>query len=322
MLVSLIIAPLGAGHFSKRVTAPAVEGGRRLGEHVLVPIADDAIEPRATLAGLLARSDKGVVFAVALVPEPADEESRAAARGRLERVRAIVGRLGVESETNVRVTESVAAGALRSAVESDASCVMVSWGGLARARSALFGGASEGLLAESRVPTLVVSGGTVTPTGVVLALSREDVQAQGHSETLIAVRAARLIAAGLGTEARILAPDAEVARPLLVGMERAPVHGFTGSRASALETETGPSDVVVIPGRMSRQVLDGRRRRPDRADQTRRPSCSPWRPSRRGGGSPPQASWPAGPETGGQRSSGGRSTFGTAMRPAAGSAAS
>ena len=257
VLVSLVIAPLGAGHFSKRVTSPVVEGGRRLGEHVLVPIADDAIEPRGTLAGLLARSDKGVVFAVALVPEPGDEESRAAARGRLERIRSIIGRLGVESETNVRVTESVAAGALRSAVESDASCIMVSWAGLARARSALFGGASEGLLAESRVPTLVVSGGTEPPTGVVLALSPEDVRAQGHPETLLAVRAARLIAAGLGTEPRILAPDPAVARPLLVGMERAPVHGFTGTRASALDAGTGPSDVVVIPGRMSRQVLDG-----------------------------------------------------------------
>jgi hypothetical protein len=40
-------------------------------------------------------------------------------------------------------------------------------------------------------------------------------------------------------------------------MERAPVHGFTGSRASALDAGTGPGDVVVIPGRMSRQVLDG-----------------------------------------------------------------
>jgi hypothetical protein len=40
-------------------------------------------------------------------------------------------------------------------------------------------------------------------------------------------------------------------------MERAPVQGYTGSRASALAEGTGPSDVVVIPGRMSRQVLDG-----------------------------------------------------------------
>ena len=37
VLVSLIIAPLGAARFSKRVTAPVVEGRRRLGEHVLVP---------------------------------------------------------------------------------------------------------------------------------------------------------------------------------------------------------------------------------------------------------------------------------------------
>ena len=143
-------------------------------------------------------------------------------------------------------------------MESDASCVMVSWGGLARARSALFGGASEGLLAESRVPTLVVSGRARRPPPASSSRSRaRTCRAQGHPETLIAVRAARLIAAGLGTEPRVLAPDPELTRPLLVGMERAPVHGFTGTRASALATETGASDVVVIPRRMSREVLDG-----------------------------------------------------------------
>ena len=70
------------------------------------------------------------------------------------------------------------------------------------------------------------------------------------------MRTARLIAAGLGVEPRILAPDPEVARPLMVGIERAPVDGFAGTREQALAA-AGPADVVVIPGRMSRAMLDG-----------------------------------------------------------------
>ncbi len=257
VLVSLIIAPLGAARFARDVRPPATEGGRRLGETVLVPLANDAMEPRATLAALIARSDKGVVVPVALVPEPGEPAARALGQERLERVTAIVERLGVETESRIRVCESVAAGALRSAMEHEATCVLVSWTGLARARSAFFGGASEGLLAETKVPTLVVSTGAGPPARVVLALSREDVLPVGHPETLLAVRAARLIAAGLGVEPRILAPDPEVARPLMVGMERAPVDGFAGTRDEALATASGPGDVVVIPGRMSRSMLDG-----------------------------------------------------------------
>ncbi len=256
VLVSLVMAPLGAAHFTKQVRPPTVDGGRRLGETILVPIASDAIEPRGTLAALIARSDKGVVVPVALVPEPGEPAARALGQERLEQIDAIVGRLGVETESRIRVCESVAAGALRSAMEHDATCVMVTWAGLAQARSALFGGASEGLLAETRAPTLVVSGGAEPPARVVLALSREDVLPIGHTETLLAVRTARLIAAGLGVEPRILSPDPDVARPLLVGMERAPVDGFHGTRDEAL-AEAGPADVVVIPGRMSRSMLEG-----------------------------------------------------------------
>jgi hypothetical protein len=257
VLVSLIIAPLGAARFSRQVPAPAVLGGRRLGESVLVPLADDNLGPRGTLSALVARADKGVVVPVALVSETGDAAAHATARERLHRMESIVGRLGVETVGRTRVTDSIPNGVLRAAVEDDASCVMVSWEGLAAARSDLFGGASEGLLAESAVPTLVVAGGTGEPTGVVLALSRADVRAHGHSETLFAVRAARLIAAGLGAEPRVLAPDPDFARPLLVDIERAPVHGYTGTRIEALATGAGPGDVVVMARRMSREVLDG-----------------------------------------------------------------
>ena len=55
----------------------------------------------------------------------------------------------------------------------------------------------------------------------------------------------------------MLAPDPEFARPLLVDIERAPVHGYAGTRAEALATGVGPGDVVVMARRMSREVLDG-----------------------------------------------------------------
>ena len=72
-------------------------GGRRLGESVLVPVADDNLGPRGTLSALVARADKGVVVPVALVPETGGAAAHATARERLDRIESIVGRLGVET---------------------------------------------------------------------------------------------------------------------------------------------------------------------------------------------------------------------------------
>ncbi|MGD9571467.1 MAG: cation:proton antiporter [Thermoleophilia bacterium] len=258
VLVSLVIAPLGAAYYTPRVRVPSgEEGSRRLGEAVLVPLADEHVEDRARLGALLARSDKGVVLAVALAPEPAGPETRAEARARLGRAEEVIGGLGVEYESGVRVADSVAGGALRAAVEHDASCMVVSWAGVVAARQAVFGGSLTGLRVAAHVPALVVAAGGAPPERVVLALAHDDLAPRGHPETLLAVRTARLLAHGLGTEPRILAPDPDVARPLLVGLENAPVHGFPGTRAEALAVDLGPGDLVVLPGRMTPGVLDG-----------------------------------------------------------------
>jgi len=163
----------------------------------------------------------------------------------------------VESEGSVRVSDSVPAGALNAAAEMEASCIVASWGGATRARAALFGDAGAALRARSRVPILVVSPGDADPTGVVLALGADDLRAERYAEVALAARAAQILAAALDTSPRVLAPEQPAERPVLVGLERAPMSGFTGSRMTALAEEAATTDIVVIPGGLVRSALGG-----------------------------------------------------------------
>jgi len=258
VLVSLVIASVGTAHFASRITPAAPEGDGRLGETVLVPIADDGgMEARARIAALLARADTGVVIPVAMAAENAGLEAMEGARQCLVRAKAVIAASGVESAGGVRMTESAAAGTLRAAAEHDASCVVASWAGAARFRSMMIRGDHAGLMAESQVPILVVSPGSAEPKSAVLALSREDLLPERRRETALAVRAARLLSAGLDSEMRVIAPDPDAARPLLVDAERVPTSGYSGSLATAIRESAGSSDVVVFPALVTRNALGG-----------------------------------------------------------------
>lgn len=257
VLTSLVIASVGTAFAAERLPAAVPAGGHRLGEAVLLPIADDTSERRAGIAALLARQQAGVVIPVAIIAGAADPERRARARARLEGARAAIAAAGAESEGNVRVADSVPAGALNAAAEAEASCIVASWGGATRARSAIFGDAGDALRARSGVPILVVAPGAAEPAGVVLALSAEDLRPERYAEVTLAARAAQVLAAALDTAPRVLAPEQPAERPVLVGLERAPVSGFTGSRMAAVTEEAGPADIVVIPGGLVRSSLGG-----------------------------------------------------------------
>lgn len=257
VLASLVIASVGTAFAAERVPAALPAGGHRLGEAVLLPVADDVADRRPVIAALMARHQKGVVIPVSILAGTADPERRAAARARLDRVRAVIAEMGVETEGGVRVADSVPAGALNAAAEAEATCILVSWAGATRARSALFGDAGAALRSRSTVPVLVVASGAAVPTGVVLALSADDLRPERYGEVALAGRTAQVLAAALGTEARILAPEQPAERPVLVGLERAPVEGYAGGRMTAVAGQAGPADIVVIPGGMSRSALGG-----------------------------------------------------------------
>lgn len=257
VLASLVIASVGTAFAAERVPAALPQGGHRLGEAVVVPIADDVADRRPALAALMARHQKGVVIPVSILAGAADPDRRARARERLDRVRAVVAELGVETEGSVRVADSVPAGALNAAAEAEASCILVSWAGATRARAALFGDGGDALRARSTVPVLVVASGAADPRGVVLALGPEDMRPERYAEVDLAARTAMLLASALDTQARVLAPEQPAERPVLVGMERAPVEGYSGGRMAAVAAQAGAADVVVIPGGMARTSLGG-----------------------------------------------------------------
>lgn len=258
VLFSLIVASVGAARFAPLVP-PGEAQDRRLGEAVLVPVVDSPAMPlRLRLAALLARADGGVVLALALAREDGADGGVPAARARLSEARRAVSALGVEAETAVRVVDVPGAGALRAAADHDASVLVASWEGARTAhRRLLRPDGAAAVLADSRVPVLVVSPGAADPTGVVLLLAPEDLRPGRGAEVGLGARTARLLAASLETDCRVLAPDPEVARPVLVGLERAPVNGYTGDPVAAVAAACRPGDVVVVPSHIGPATLAG-----------------------------------------------------------------
>lgn len=258
VLFSLIIASVGAARYAPRVP-PGQAPDRRLGDAVLVPVVDSpGMALRLRLGALLARADGGVVLALALAREDGADGGVAAARARLGEARSTVSALGVEAETAVRVVDAPGAGALRAAADHDASVLLASWEGARTAhRRLLRPDGAAAVLADSRVPVLIVSPGGAEPTGVVLLLTAEDLRPGRAAEVGLAARTARLLAGSMDTSCRVLAADPEVARPVLVGLERAPVDGYAGDPAAAVARACGPGDVVVIPSHIGPATFGG-----------------------------------------------------------------
>ncbi len=258
VLVTLVIAPLGTSRFAPDVR---VEAGvsSRLGEAVLVPVTDETTAARARLGARLAIADGGIVLLVA-VAETGDAASVEAAKGRLAAAAREVAGLGAEAETLLRVDDSTPAAVLRVAAERGATSIVPGFEGAVRARDALFGSNDEDLLVSSLVPVLAVAPGLEEPKRVVLALEAGDLRAGRRRELAVAVTAARKLAHTLGTSPLVVAPEPELARPVLLELERAPVEGYTGTRASAVEAVATGEDIVVVPSRVSRLAFGARDR--------------------------------------------------------------
>ncbi len=73
----------------------------------------------------------------------------------------------------------------------------------------------------------------------------------------VAVTAARALAQALGATPTVIAPEPERARPILSGLEQAPVDGYRGTRADALADRVTGSDIVVVPARVAHGPLGG-----------------------------------------------------------------
>jgi Kef-type K+ transport system membrane component KefB len=250
VLVTLVIAPLGAARFAPDVR---VEGGerRRLGEVVLVPVTDETTAARARLGARLASADAGIVVLLAVTDEGAPSTT-ADARARLAAAAQEVTRLGAEPELLHRVDDSLTEAVLRTAVERDASAIVGGIGATVRGLERLLGPSRDDLVALSRAPVLAVAPGAEEPSRVVLALEDDDLRPGRGNELPIAVETARKLTRALDSSLVVLAPELGASRPIVVELERAPVEAYTGARTAAVSATARAGDVVVVPARVAR----------------------------------------------------------------------
>ena len=183
----------------------------------------------------------------------ADELEIDAARARLRETSDAVHALAGETESVLRIDDDIADAVVRAGTEHGATLVIAGLAGARVARDRMQ--RNLGLLRHARIPVLVVHEGGDEPRRVLLALSDDDLAPSGRAQATLAADVARRLAAAYAVELVVIAPDPEIARPLLISIDQTPVSGYTGTRLEALGPELVAGDVVVLPGRIEPGAL-------------------------------------------------------------------
>jgi hypothetical protein len=157
---------------------------------------------------------------------------------------------GQDVETMLRVDRSVATGLSRSAVETDASLLLLAWPGREGAHGALFGASYSEVIAASAVPVAIAALHEPPPGGArrTFLLVREDDLVPGQEPAL---RLAAEFAVALVGRDRILhvgplPPDALRGEDVALPEHVAHVPGSDDPHTWAVE-QTEPGDLLIVP---------------------------------------------------------------------------
>ncbi len=246
---SLIVTSVGTNRFAPKIPPPVGER-RRAGETILVPVLGelDGLVDVLRLGRTLADPAGG--FVQPLVPVTSsggvDVDDGRAKRSEVDRV---LGELGGDAETLLRVNRSVSAGLNQAAIEIDASLLLLGWPGPDDLRSWMVGATYTEIVAATSVPVAIAA---LQPTA-----------SQGR--VLLYSSVAELAPGNLPTMALALELAATLSRhrdqPLIVGPVAPPAleaAGLTISstaehREGAMDLEewaatvTQPGDLVIVP---------------------------------------------------------------------------
>jgi nucleotide-binding universal stress UspA family protein len=196
ILLSAILASLGAGIAAPRIPSPPAKVGK-LGTTVLVPLGDiERGAQSARIASLLAASDSGTVVPLRVL----DLEATAADVRRLHgelttRIESLAMANGAEAHSVVRLDLTPSAGMLHAAIEHQATCILMDWRGSTNRRGAILGDKLDAVVATAPVPVIVCRPGSDEPPGrLVLAVDRSDGSPNGLPGLVLASAVASRIA--------------------------------------------------------------------------------------------------------------------------------
>jgi Kef-type K+ transport system membrane component KefB/nucleotide-binding universal stress UspA family protein len=249
ILVTVIVSSWVAARSAPRVPPP-VAPPVRLGRTVLVPISNpDTARDVVRLATWVSRADGGQVAAFHVVTAPQTDRVKAV-RPVLSAVESKGGQLGTEVETFVRVDRSIASGVLNTAVERDATLVMLGWRGVGTIRGRLFGSLIEDII--DRTPCAVAACwlSSNAPRRVVFVPSV--VGDTLPADVITAGELVRRLARGSGLPVVVLASAGSPGVLVDSTWSWVDVAGDGDALVAALKS----GDLVVVPGTPGRSSLE------------------------------------------------------------------
>lgn len=263
ILLTSISSPLMVQHFGPRLRnhrdTPEPEP---LFSRILVPIVNPNTQQHLIgLGAILARSQQGKLLALHVAIESHGRvEQLNQQRELLERVAETLSDPEVELELIRRVDESAAHGIIHSAIEHNATLILMGWRGHSTIRESAMGTVLDEVIWESDLPVLV--GRITTPLNsirrVVMALPSESLSPGAVRRTLDVVLA---IANALNVPLLVLTDPCykKKVEELIEDVEGASegsLQAVKGNLVSNILNNTTPQDLIVLPSIGSRKRFE------------------------------------------------------------------
>jgi Kef-type K+ transport system membrane component KefB len=229
--VSLFITSWGTPKFAERIEKPEEEE-RRLGEVVLVPThgPSSGLSGRLGLAGQIAEASGGLVVPV-VVAIPHQDQDLSDARARRQEIDETLHALGLEGDSRIRVDRSLSDGITQAALENDASLVLFGWQGPRPITTYFVESVADEVSRLVECPVAVAAISETAAEQVLLAISKNDLNASRLERLKAAVR---------------IATSAAAHHPLVVG-PASPAELVEAGINLPERTEYKPGDMGVIP---------------------------------------------------------------------------
>ena len=260
ILVSCVLASLTGEAVVSRLPPPPAKL-ERLGRRVLLPVSDRTRSGhQVRIAAAVAGRDAGTVLPLTVLGfDTAPAELRQRRDGLVNTVERMVLASGAEAESEIRLDSSRAAGVLHSAIEKDATCIVVGWKGWSTLRESFFGESVDSLLSSASVPVLVVRAASVeaSPHRVVVAFDDSDNRLDQRRATELAAAVGERLARSMRIPLVVCKASDQSPSDLDHRADHiriAPDGGF----AELLRTASAPGDVIVRALPLTHAALGGR----------------------------------------------------------------
>ena len=246
--VSLVLTSIGTNKFAREIPPPVVDR-RRAGETILVPVLGDmdGLADVLRLGRDLALPADGLVQPLVPVTS-SDHHDILAGRAKQAEANRVLRELGGDAETVLRVDRSVATGLNQSALETDASLLLLAWPGPTDLRSRMVGANYGEIVAATSVPVAIAALHPGTDRGRVILYSdaRELSPGDLPSIALALELATTLCTRGVDLVIGPILPSALTAAGLTLpsGVEHRDGDNDLEAWAAAA---TSPGDLLIVP---------------------------------------------------------------------------